>query len=375
VATAITLLLILTGTNLFYYSVHEAAMPHAYNFALITLFLYLVIRWYEKSNFRHTLFLGLVFGLTVLVRPSNLLIGILFLLWGVTSFRSLAERFRFLLGRVPMLLLMGVFFLLPWIPQLIYWKTVTGSFLFNSYSPSGSSFYFGSPHIFDLLFSFRKGWYLYTPLMLVATIGLFTMGKKCREGMWGIALYLAAEIYLLASWWSWWNGGSFGLRSFVDIYGVMALPLAALTDRVLGSRRLVRAGYAGGLAFLVFLNLLQTSHYVQGYIHHSGMTREAYRLNFLRFKCDGASWHMLALPDAQLARMGIYYSYYTGDDYSDVKAMEESRARALIRQEIAEDKRLTRDIEKAARRQDRSVEELTEEVVDQIYRTKANWTF
>ena len=55
--------------------------------------------------------------------------------------------------------------------------------------------------------------------------------------------------------------------------------------------------------------------------------------------------------------------------------MEESRARALIRQEIAEDRRLTRDIEKAARRQDRSVEELTEEVVDQIYRTKANWSF
>ncbi|MGW8314977.1 MAG: hypothetical protein ACWGNV_05200, partial [Bacteroidales bacterium] len=69
VATAVSLLVIPLGTNLFYYSVHEAAMPHAYNFALITLFRYLVIRWDEKPDFRHTVFLGLAYGLTVLVRP------------------------------------------------------------------------------------------------------------------------------------------------------------------------------------------------------------------------------------------------------------------------------------------------------------------
>ncbi|MGW8315741.1 MAG: hypothetical protein ACWGNV_09090, partial [Bacteroidales bacterium] len=336
----------------------------------ITLFLYLVIRWYEKPSLRHTVFLGLAYGLTVLVRPSNVLVGVLLLLWGVTNLKSLMERIRFLLQKIPLILLMAAFFILPWIPQLVYWKAVTGSYLFNSYGPSGSSFYFGSPHIFQLLFSFRKGWYLYTPLMLLATFGLLAMRKRGREGQWAVTIYLAGEIYLLASWWSWWNGGSFGLRSFVDIYGVMAVPLAALTDSMLQTRKLVRAGFVGMLAFLLYLNLLQTSQYTQGYIHHSGMTREAYRLNFLRWNGDGASWHMLAIPDAQLARMGIYYTYYTGDDYSDLKAMDEHRAKDLIRQEIAEDERLTREIRKAARRQEVSFNELLQQVVDQIYQTK-----
>lgn len=373
VASAISLLVIPLGTNLFYYSVHEAAMPHAYNFALITLFLYLVIRWYEKPNFSHTLLLGLVYGFTVLVRPSNILIGLLFLLWGVTGFNAFAERIRFLAGKIPLLLLMLLFFILPWIPQMVYWKTVTGSYLFNSYGPSGSSFYFDSPHIFQLLFSYRKGWYLYTPLMLVATIGLLVMRKRGKAGQWAITLFLAGEIYLLASWWSWWNGGSYGLRSFVDIYGIMAIPLTALTDKMLESRKLVRAGYIGVVAFLVYMSLFQTFQYTRGFIHHSGMTKEAYWLNFLRFRSDGSSWQMLAIPDAQLARMGIYYTYYTGNDYSALKAIGEPEAKALIRQEIAENERLTREIHRAARRQDREVEDLLEEVVNQIYRTKATW--
>ena len=37
-ATAITLVLIGLGTNLFFYTVHEGPMSHGYNFALITFF-------------------------------------------------------------------------------------------------------------------------------------------------------------------------------------------------------------------------------------------------------------------------------------------------------------------------------------------------
>ena len=38
--TAITLVAIVLGTNLVYYSTYEAAMPHTYNFALIAAFMY-----------------------------------------------------------------------------------------------------------------------------------------------------------------------------------------------------------------------------------------------------------------------------------------------------------------------------------------------
>lgn len=366
-ATAVTLLLVGLGTNLYFYTVHEGPMSHAYNFTLITILLYLVIRWYENPAFGRTALLGLVFGLIVLVRPSNIIAGTLILFWGVSSLQSLRERFMLLLNKAPLLLLMVLCFLIPWLPQFFYWKSVTGSYLFNSYGPSGSSFYFGSPHIFDVLFSYRKGWFLYTPVMLVATAGLLFMGRKCKDGQWTISLYLILQAYLIASWWSWWNGGSFGLRSFVDVYGIMALPLAALVDRVLKMRRPVAIASGAFFLFLLYMNLFQTHQYTRGFIHHTGMTKEAYWLNFLSFKPDGSSWQMLSIPDPQLARLGIYYEYYTGTDDAGLKSMEQEQGREQIRKEIEKDKKLSREIRRHAARNGEEYADALERVVERIY--------
>ncbi len=292
-ATAITLLLVALGTNLFFYTVHEGPMSHSYNFALITLFLYLVIKWYEEPSNKRSFLLGLVYGLIVLVRPSNVLVGVLFLGWGVRGPGAIRARILLLLKHYKMLLLMIFFFILPWVPQMIYWKSVTGLLFYNSYGPSGSSFFLNSPHIIDLLFSFRSGWYLYTPVMLVATLGLFFLGRKCKAGLWPISIMLLLQIYLLSCWWSWWNGGSFGLRSFVDIYGLMALPLAALIDASLNSKRYVSVATVSVLGFFLYVNQFQTISTPLGLFISLEPQEESYMLNFLRFKSDGRFWEML----------------------------------------------------------------------------------
>ena len=75
--SSVTLLLIGLGSNLYYYGTHEAAMSHAYNFSLIALFLYLLFRWYDDAGWRNSFLLGLVYGLIVLIRPTNFLLIIL----------------------------------------------------------------------------------------------------------------------------------------------------------------------------------------------------------------------------------------------------------------------------------------------------------
>lgn len=367
VATTLTLLLVGLGTNLFYYTVHEGPMSHAYNFALITIFLYLLIRWYEHPTIRTTLWMGLVYGIIVLVRPSNIIAGALFLLWGLNGWPSLLLRFRFLWEKRLLLLLILLFFIIPWIPQLAYWKSVTGSFLFNSYGPTGSSFYLGAPHIIEVLFSYRKGWFVYTPVMLAAVVGLFFLTAKCRAATWGITLYLIIHVYLLASWWSWWNGGSFGHRSFVDIYGIMALPLAALLDKVLDKKLYISIIAGLVMLFLVYVNQFQTFQYTRGVIHYTGMTKEAYRLNFLRLKPDGAFWHMLSIPDSQLARLGIYYDYHTANKDAELKAMEEKEGKDAIRKEVSGDKKLSRQIRRHSERSGQTYDEALEMVVNRVY--------
>jgi len=369
-ATAITLLVVGLGTNLFFYTVHEGPMSHAYSFALITIFLYLVIRWHEEPNERKSIFLGLVYGMIVLVRPANAIVGILFLGWGLTGLDALKRRPGFLFKHFNWLLLIMVFFVIPWIPQLIYWKTLTASLLFNLNEQSGASYFFGSPHISKLLFSFRKGWYLYTPAMLAATFGLVFLGRRCKDGLWPISVMLVVQIYLLASWWSWWNGGSFGLRSFVDMYGVMALPLAALVDTSLRSRKAVGIATTVILGFFLFLNQFQTIQYSKGFIHHTGMTKEAYLLNFLKFKGDGRIWQMTSLPDEQLARLGIYLNYHARDDYSSLKALDREEGLETIRSEIQKNYPLRKEIGLHAKRSGESYNDVFEMVAERIYETK-----
>ena len=180
--TAITLFLIGMGTNLYYYGTHEAAMSHAFSFSLIAVFLFLLARWHDLPGWKNSLMLGLVYGVIVLIRPSNVFLFILILLWEVDSLAAIKKRVLFLVSKTPLILLMLSGFLIPWIPQLIYWKDVSGSLFYNSYSVVGSAFYFDNPHILDLLFSYRKGWFVYTPLMLFAVIGFIPL-YRMKKGL------------------------------------------------------------------------------------------------------------------------------------------------------------------------------------------------
>lgn len=208
--------------------------------------------------------------------------------------------------------------------------------------------------------------------MFAATIGLVFLGRKCKAGLWPISILLVLQIYLLSCWWSWWNGGSFGLRSFVDIYGILALPLAALIDVSLSSKKYVAIVTTAVLGFFLYVNQFQTYQYTTGVIHFIGNTKESYSLNFLRFKADGRFWKMLAIPDTELARLGIYYDYHTGENYSTFKSIGTEEGKELVRDEIQNDKQLIREIRKHAKRTGISYDESLDMVAKRVYEHKSS---
>jgi len=89
---AIVILILGLGTNLFFYSTVEATMSHLYSFALFSIFIYLVIKWQERPNYLFSLLLGLTAGIITLVRPTNFLIILFFILFGVYNWPSLKKR-------------------------------------------------------------------------------------------------------------------------------------------------------------------------------------------------------------------------------------------------------------------------------------------
>ena len=303
IITTIVLLLLVFGTNLFHYTTAEAALSHAPDFALIAIFIYTSMNWLEDKQLSTSVFLGLIFGLIILIRPVNILIAIFPLLYNVTSFSSFRLRIKSLFLEWKPLLIITVFSFAVFFPQMIYWKYITGSWLFNSYV--GEQFYFLNPHILEGFFSYRKGWLLYTPLMIFSITGFYFLYKNQRNFFLPVIVFFVINCYVVFSWWCWWYGGSMGMRPMIDSYALMAIPLAALIRWVLIKRKAILT-ITFSLIALIFtaLNVFQSWQLRNGIIHWDSMTKESYRESLFQLHGNEKIQNTLKSPDYEKARKG-----------------------------------------------------------------------
>src|SRR5690606_32931949 len=84
-ATAATLAALLLGTNLFHYATYDSTYSHPYSFFLFSAFLLLTAMWHERPTSRTSVLLGVVAGLIVLVRHTNVLFLMVFPLYGLAQ--------------------------------------------------------------------------------------------------------------------------------------------------------------------------------------------------------------------------------------------------------------------------------------------------
>lgn len=305
-AISLTLICIVFATNLFYYVTREAPVSHAYSFFLIVWLVYNTSQYYKKPAFLWVIAMGISAAMIALVRPTNMVAFILIPLWNIDSWKGLNERVAQWISRWKHLLAFVFTFMLMWVPQVIYWKITSDQFFFNGYG-EGGRFFFGNPQFANILFSYRKGWLLYTPVMILAIAGFFLLYTRNRKLFIPIFIFFAINTYVLASWWLWWFGGSYGNRAFVDIYGLMAFPLAALFHYFLTSRKLILKILPFFLT-IVFVghNLFQTQQYLNGAIHYVSMTKEAYWESFGKMRASDKYYNSLVFPDYEAAKRGEY---------------------------------------------------------------------
>jgi hypothetical protein len=283
--SCICLAVLVFGTNLFYYTYSFGEMPHVYLFFLYTLFIHYSMHWVEKTGRKPLLVMAALLGLIVLIRPTDGLIILFPLLFKVDSRSRMKERVRNLFQPVvllPALLL----FIVPFLLQLIYWKIVMGSWIMDTYQ--GQRFFFGDPQLLNFLLSYRKGWLVYTPVMIFSLIGMILLWRRRKEFFWPVVLYFVLSVYLLSCWWDWAFGGSFGCRALVQSYALLSFPLAACIDlfwygvKNMAVKYSLRVLWLGLLAFFIYLNLLQSEQYNYNVISWNGMTKEAYWSVFMK---------------------------------------------------------------------------------------------
>lgn len=282
--TAATLATILLGTNLFHYATYDSSYSHSYSFCLIALFLYLSEPWHESPTVPRSLGIGVVAGLIVLTRHTNVLVLVCLPLYGVTSRASVSARIRQLRRDWRRGAVAGLAAGLVVAPQLAIYYQATGQPIVSAYGSLG--FDFRHPRLLEVLFGVRKGLFFWSPVLLLAAAGmgwLWRAGHPARAFLAGAAIFLAADTSLIASWWDWQFGGSFGHRGFTDALPLFAIGLAGFFTWS-GRRRGTAALAAVAATAAVCLSLVQMFEYWSGLLPISDTTWDQYRALFLRLR-------------------------------------------------------------------------------------------
>jgi hypothetical protein len=301
---ALVLLMIGLGTNLAYYTSVEAGMSHAYSFFLFSWFLWVTIKWHENPTLKQGALLGLILGLITLVRPPNAIIAFIPVFYGLKGKGSLAEKWNLIKGNIPSAALAIFIFLAVSALQLVLWKAISGKWFLYGYADEG--FFWNDPKIGEVLFSFRKGFLLYAPVLILGFIGLFIRHQKTKSFGLASLVFLSLNIYLISSWWCWWYGGGFGMRSMIESTAVLSLFMGITIEFIMNKLKTTGVYIVGVFcALCLSLNFVQTVQYTKGILHYDGMTSEAYRKIFLKFKYPVNYSDYISSPNYNEAKKGI----------------------------------------------------------------------
>ncbi|MCK9220032.1 MAG: hypothetical protein M0P47_08290 [Bacteroidales bacterium] len=288
---------LLLGSNLFYYSLWQPTMSHLYSFFAINGFLWFTFRSIKNWNKSNASLAGLFLGLVFLIRPTNLVVLFLvpFLAGNFNAFKSFIQT----LWKQKTNALLSLFIFLGIVSiQSGLWHLQTGRFFIWSYQHEG--FIFSRPEVIEVLFGFRKGLFVYSPFILLTWIGLFFLLFKNRFRFFSMFLFIVASTYIITCWWNWYYGDSFGLRAFIDYYGIYLLLFALMVDRISTKPMLYILGVI--LLPLIFLNIFQTWQYTHRIIQPNSMNKDKYNYVFLR--SDSAVYNCLG-GNQEMADFGV----------------------------------------------------------------------
>jgi len=214
----LTVLSISLLTNILFYGSVDPVNSHPFSFFTVVLFLSFL---FSKST--NIFFLGIAFGLIGIVRPQDMLVGIL-LVPILLGHRMLPGIFfKFFLGAC-----------LAVLPQLIAWNVLYGTWGSSPYLNGQEGFSLLSPHIVEVLVSSKIGIITYSPIILFSLYGFILPAwpMVLKQYKWYIAIILCLAVYSISSWSSWNQGASYGCRMFIGMLPLVAFPLAVCFTRL-----------------------------------------------------------------------------------------------------------------------------------------------
>jgi hypothetical protein len=290
---AIVLLILVFGTNYLNYAAIDTGMSHNWLFTTYVFLLLSTHYYYQLPRLKYAIAIGLLTGLATLTRPTEIISCLIPILWGLNSISShvIKERLNFFKAHMVQLCVAALCAVAVICIQLIYWKYASGHWLVYSYQDQGFSWL--RPHFYNYTVSFRSGWLTYTPMMVLAFIGIIPLLRTGSNKVAIVAFFLL-NYYIVCAWDIWWYGG----RAMIQGYPVLMLPIAALVAVVVRKRAL-QIVLVPLLLLFCFLNIWYTyAAHRDGIYVPDRMNKSYYKAVAGRFTVKEDNWKLLDNEDA-----------------------------------------------------------------------------
>jgi hypothetical protein len=291
--SSVLMIIIVFGTNYINQLTVDNLATVNIIFMLTTIILWNTIKWHQNYSGKHLLVIGICITLATIVKPSEIFVLLLPLLWGVTSAETMKQKLFALVANKKSILITMIVCLIIVLPQMLYWHHKTGMFIYDSYKSPGVGLDFLSPHIMNTLFSYRKGWLLYTPVMIFSLIGFYFLYKRNRQIFFASTLYFFVSFYIISSWTEWWYGASYSIRPLIATYPILAICLGYFLQFVNRSNIVLKAIIGVSILFFIFLNQFQWWQYKNYILDPYRTTKEYYWATFLKTNVSEADRELL----------------------------------------------------------------------------------
>jgi hypothetical protein len=255
--SALLMVLMVFGTNYIHHLTIKNLETVNILFMLAAILIWKTIQWHIYFRKRDVYVIGVIIGLIFLIKPTETLIILFPLFYGVYSKETWKNKWQLIISHKRTLIIAGLLTSLILLPQMIYWFKLTGKPIYDSYKNPGVGLDLFEPHIWNVLFSFRKGWFIYTPLMLFIIPGFVLFYKKNRAVFWSFFIYFIAAFYIISSWSEWWYGAGFSIRPIITLYPVLFVAVGYFFQSIFTWKPWKKIGIIIIVSFFVFLNLFK----------------------------------------------------------------------------------------------------------------------
>ncbi len=241
------------GTFMFHYAIDMNSLSHIYSFTFITLFINYVHKFLnEEKSLRNFLVCFLFLVIIGCIRPLNGLIVLIVPALIPKDFFKQKWKTKFKLMDALILALIFAFI----INQVSILFAQTGTFFADTYN--GEKFYFDRPKLFDVLFSYHAGLFVYAPITFVSLFGTIFLDSIRKKII--LVFIFFAVIYIYASWWYW----PITTRAAIDYYPIIAILLAALYKKAEGIKK-------AKTSLIILFFLLLSYHQLKSYQLQNGI--------------------------------------------------------------------------------------------------------